>query len=67
VVFAMDIRLLMDLQHKFSSLEKCLQQGVQNIQEITFGMQERYIMQDIMDEYSHELYAWYDFEDACDD
>jgi hypothetical protein len=70
----MDIRFLMELPHKFASLETCLQQGlqniqasVQNIQAITLRMQERYMMQDIRDEYSQELYAWYDFEDACDD
>jgi hypothetical protein len=66
VVFAIDIILLMELQHKFASLETCLQQdaqnilasvqniqaSVQNIQANTLGMQERYMMQDIRDEYS---------------
>jgi hypothetical protein len=51
MVLPMDIRLIMELQQKFASLETCLQQGaqniqasVQNIQAITLGMQERYML-----------------------
>jgi hypothetical protein len=32
------------------------------------SMHERFIMEDIIrDEYNQEIYAWYDFEDDCDD
>jgi tRNA(Met) C34 N-acetyltransferase TmcA len=32
------------------------------------SMQERFLMADIIrDEYNQEIYAWYDFEDDCDD
>jgi tRNA(Met) C34 N-acetyltransferase TmcA len=32
------------------------------------SMQERFLMEDIIrDEYNQEIYAWYDFEDDCDD
>jgi hypothetical protein len=30
-------------------------------------LQERYLMEDIMNEYHQEVYAWYDLEDDCDD
>jgi hypothetical protein len=30
-------------------------------------MQERFLMQGLMNEYNQERYAWYDFEDDCDD
>jgi hypothetical protein len=31
------------------------------------SMHERFLMVDIRDEYNQEIYAWYDFEDDCDD
>jgi tRNA(Met) C34 N-acetyltransferase TmcA len=32
------------------------------------SMHERFLMEDIIrDEYNQEIYAWYDFEDDCDD
>jgi hypothetical protein len=32
------------------------------------SMQERFLMEDIIrDEYNQEIYAWYDFNDDCDD
>ena len=30
-------------------------------------LQERYLMENIMNEYHQEVYAWYDLEDDCDD
>jgi hypothetical protein len=32
------------------------------------SIHERFLMEDIIkDEYNQEIYAWYDFEDDCDD
>jgi tRNA(Met) C34 N-acetyltransferase TmcA len=31
------------------------------------SMHERFLMEYIRDEYNQEIYAWYDFEDDCDD
>jgi hypothetical protein len=59
----MDIRLLMEIRQKIESLEI----GAQNLQAITLAMQERYIIQDIKDEYNREEHAWNNFEDACYD
>jgi hypothetical protein len=70
----MDIRLLMEIGWKIETLEHHLQEGLQavsdschNIQRTLDCMQERYLMAYLRDEYNQELYAWYDFEDACDD
>jgi hypothetical protein len=38
-----------------------------NSQRLLALLQERYLMEDIMNEYHQEVYAWYDFEDDCDD
>jgi hypothetical protein len=37
------------------------------IQDSLDNMQERFCMEDIMNEYNQEIYAWYDFEVDCDD
>jgi hypothetical protein len=44
-----------------------LKTNVQNIQKITLAMKERYIIQDIRNEYIQDEYAWNDFEADCDD
>ena len=38
-----------------------------SIQDSLNNMQERFLMQGLMHEYNQEIYAWYDFEDDCDD
>ena len=38
-----------------------------SIQDSLDNMQERFLMEDIKDEYNQEIYAWYDFEENCDD
>jgi hypothetical protein len=38
-----------------------------SIQDSLDNMQERFIMEDIRDEYNQEIYVWYDFEADCDD
>jgi hypothetical protein len=59
----MDIRLLMEIRRKIEALET----GAQKLQAITLAMQERYIIQDIRDEYNREAHAWHNFEDSCYD
>jgi hypothetical protein len=38
-----------------------------SIQDSLNEMQERFLMQILMNEYNQERYAWYDFEDDCVD
>ena len=38
-----------------------------SIQDSLNNMQEIFLMEGIKDEYNQEIYAWYDFEDDCDD
>jgi hypothetical protein len=70
----MDIRLLMEIRQKIETLEQHLQEGLQdvkdnchNVQRSLANIHERYIMEDIRHVYNQEVYAWYDFQDDCDD
>jgi hypothetical protein len=53
----------MEISRKIEAFET----GSQKIQVITLAMQERYIIQDIRDEYNREAHAWHNFEDSCYD
>jgi hypothetical protein len=44
-----------------------LNDSFHSIQDSLDNMQERFIMADIRDEYTQEIYSWYDFEADCDD
>jgi hypothetical protein len=44
-----------------------LNDSFRSIQDSLDNMQERFLMEDIRDEYNQEIYAWYDFEADCDD
>jgi hypothetical protein len=44
-----------------------LNDSFHSIQDSLNDMQERFLMQGLMNEYNQERYAWYDFEDDCDD
>jgi hypothetical protein len=54
-----------------NSLTHSLTYGVSDsfhsIQDSLNDMQERFLMQGLMNEYNQERYVWYDFEDDCDD
>jgi hypothetical protein len=62
----------MEIRRKIETLEHHLQ-GVKvvsdscdNVQMSLAHTHERYLMEDIRDSYTQELYAWYDFEANCD-
>jgi hypothetical protein len=70
----MDIRLLMKFSRKIETLEHHLQEGLQairdschNVQRSFHSIDERYIMEDMRDEYTREVYVSYDFEVDCVD
>jgi hypothetical protein len=44
-----------------------LNASFRSIQDSLDSMQERFLMEDIKDEYNQEIYAWYDLEADCDD
>jgi hypothetical protein len=44
-----------------------LNDSFRSIQDSLDGMQERFLMEDIRDEYSQDIYSWYDFEVDFDD
>jgi hypothetical protein len=44
-----------------------LNDSFRSIQNSLDNMQERFLMADLRDKYSQEIYAWYDFEVDCDD
>jgi len=44
-----------------------LNDSFHSIQDSLNDMQERFLMQGLMNEYNQERYAWYDFEEDCDD
>ena len=48
------------------SLTYGLNDSFHSIQDSLNNMQERFLMQGLMNEYNQERYAWYDFEDDCD-
>ena len=50
-----------------NSLTDGLNDSFHSIQDSLNDMQERFLMQGLMNEYNQERYAWYDFEDDCDD
>jgi hypothetical protein len=50
-----------------ASLTYGLNDSFHSIQDSLNDMQERFLMQGLMNEYNQERYAWYDFEDDCDD
>jgi hypothetical protein len=50
-----------------ASLTYGLNDSFHSIQDSLKDMQERFLMQDLMHEYNQERYAWYDFEEDCDD
>jgi hypothetical protein len=39
-----------------------LNDSFRSIQDSLDNMQERFLMEDLRDEYNQEIYAWYDFE-----
>jgi hypothetical protein len=61
-------RLTNSLTHSLTdSLTYGLNDSFHSIQDSLNNMQERFLMQGLMNEYNQERYAWYDFEDDCDD
>ena len=50
-----------------TSLTYGLNDSFHSIQDSLNDMKERFLMQGLMNEYNQEKYAWYDFEDDCDD
>jgi hypothetical protein len=44
-----------------------LDDNFRSIQDSLDIIQERYLMEDMRDEYNQEVYVWYDFEADCDD
>jgi hypothetical protein len=61
-------RLTNNLTHSLTaSLTYGLNDSFHSIQESLNDIQERFLMQGLMNEYNQERYAWYDFEDDCDD
>jgi hypothetical protein len=44
-----------------------LHDSFHSIQDSLDNMQERFLMEGLIDEYNQEIYAWYDFEVDCDD
>jgi hypothetical protein len=50
-----------------ASLTYGLNDSFHSIQDSLNDMQERFLMQGLMNEYNQERYAWYDFENDCDD
>jgi hypothetical protein len=49
------------------SLTDNLNDSFRSIQDSLNNMQKRFLMEGLRDEYNQEIYAWYDFEDDCDD
>jgi hypothetical protein len=66
-----DARLDVLAQGLTDSLTNIITDGLndsfRSIQDSLNNMQERFLIQDLMNEYNQERYAWYDFEDDCDD
>jgi hypothetical protein len=66
-----DARLDVLAQGLTDSLTNIITDGLndsfRSIQDSLNNMQEIFLMQDLMNEYNQERYAWYDFEDDCDD
>ena len=67
----LDDRLDVFAQRLTDSLTKSLTDGLNDsfcsIQDLLNNMQEKFLMEGLMNEYNQERYAWYDFEDDCDD
>jgi hypothetical protein len=69
----MDIRFqsLMVLLRKLEASNTKFQRDMEVIKEIRLAAQERYIRNvmyiDIISEYTQEIYAWYDYEEDCED
>jgi hypothetical protein len=72
----MDIgsQLLMGILHKIKAIEQHLHEGQKIIRDSCHKVQrslasihERYLIEDIKDAYTQEVYVWYDFEADCDD
>jgi hypothetical protein len=61
------LRKIEALEHHLHEAQQAIRDSCHNMQRILDSMQERYLMEDIMDEYNQEVYAWYDFEADCDD
>jgi hypothetical protein len=55
------------LDARLHDLADGLNDSFHSIQDSLDNMQERFLMEDIRDEYNQEIYAWYDFEADCDD
>jgi hypothetical protein len=66
-----DARLDVLAQGLTDSLTNIITDGLndsfRSIQDSLNNMQEIFLMQGLMTEYNQERYAWYDFEDDCDD
>ena len=67
----LDARLDVLTQGLTESLTNIITDGLndsfRSIQDSLNNMQEIFLMQGLMNEYNQEIYAWYDFEDDCDD
>ena len=55
------------LDAKLHNLANGLNDSFCSIQDSLDNMQERFLMEDIGDEYNQEIYSWYDLEVNCDD
>jgi hypothetical protein len=52
---------------RLDDLADGLNDSFRSIQDSLDNMHERFLMANIMDEYTQEIYSWYDFEADCDD
>ena len=66
-----DVRLDVLAQGLTDNLTNIITDGLndsfRSIQDSLNNMQKIFLMQGLMTEYNQEIYAWYDFEDDCDD
>jgi hypothetical protein len=66
-----DARLDVLAQGLTDSLTNIITDGLndsfRSIQDSLNNMQERFLMEGLMNAYNQEIYAWYDFEADCDD
>jgi hypothetical protein len=55
------------LDVKLDGLTNNLNDNFRSIQDSLNNMQEKFLMEEINDEYNQEIYSWYDLKADCDD
>jgi hypothetical protein len=60
-------QLYYTLDVRLHDLADGLNDGFRSIQNSLDKMQEKFLMENIKDEYNQEINAWYDFEADCND